>query len=636
MSNKEESEAGSVQLLQYHRPGLTAGDYHILVEQSVQIAGHSKAIAPFKAEMNFTVAGERFKLKPTDVHSVFPPDGNLGDHSNVFPHIILNRSTLPWERVAEMESTSATGLPCPWLALLLFDEDEKPKSKNLSLAELQKEGLEKFQPLQLESGQRETDEVTVIDVPAGRLIAIMPSAAELAMLAHVRFGIRPQARKNSEANSNDEELAVVISNRLPQPGKTSFAYLVSVEKRFTNVGVFNFQGDADKDLIRLVSLKSWSFACESEKKDFQQLLLAVNKTSDQPGTSATLSLPHGASDEEALLSRGFVLFPHHFRHGDQTASWFHGPLIPGQNTSPLVNLPARAAEELLRYDDTLSMFDVSYAAAWQLGRLLALQDKSISTSLYQWKRQRAQSLAQAEQWVPRLPFQKTTHVADLPKPVLSWFESLRKLKGVPFNYLVPDERMLPAESIRFFMVDHAWLDCMADGALSIGRVTSSDHLADTSHAKKNQAVADPLTGFLLRSEVVSGWPGLLVDGYTAREAHPDEKPLDVIRMERLQGGVLMCIFKGAIGRVEIYLKAETLHFGLQKDGSTFYKSLRDPGSGKPLDHKVIVELNSQHWRSQSRRTANVTVLAQSMKTDTSSEFALQMVEGAEKVIFRAR
>jgi hypothetical protein len=30
----------------------------------------------------------------------FPPDGSLGEHSNVLPHIILNRSTLPWERPA--------------------------------------------------------------------------------------------------------------------------------------------------------------------------------------------------------------------------------------------------------------------------------------------------------------------------------------------------------------------------------------------------------------------------------------------------------------------------------------------------------------------------------------------------------
>ena len=32
------------------------------------------------------------------------------------------------------------------------------------------------------------------------------------------------------------------------------------------------------------------------------------------------------------------------------------------------------------------MLDVSYAAAWQLGRLLCLQDKVLAHDLYQWKR----------------------------------------------------------------------------------------------------------------------------------------------------------------------------------------------------------------------------------------------------------
>ena len=46
----------------------------------------------------------------------------------------------------------------------------------------------------------------------------------------------------------------------------------------------------------------------------------------------------------------------------------------------------------------------------------------------------------------------TTPTADLelPETVRSWFENLILLEGVPFRYLVPDECMLPAESIRFF------------------------------------------------------------------------------------------------------------------------------------------------------------------------------------------
>ena len=624
MSQEVKPETRYVKFLEHHRPGLTPGDYEIVVNQSVKVTiGGRDQIQPFTKEQKFTVAGERFELKPTDVEAVFPPDGNLGDHSNVFPHIILNRSTLPWERVADVERAQAG---VPWLALLLFDADEKPKVQSLTLAELKKGGVEQFQPqpLILEKGQHNDDVVTVIDVPASRLKEIMPTAEELVLLAHVRFGTNP----NGE--SNGEEVAVVISNRLPQPGKTSFAYLVSLEKRLRN-GVL--EGDG---VIRLVSLQSWSFACEDHKKDFKELLRDLNKTSGPP---ATLRLPRVASSTETLetfLSKGYVVLPHHFRHGDQTASWFHGPLIAGHIKNPGMKLPARTADALVRYDPDLSMFDVSYSAAWELGRLLALQDKAFSTSLYQWKRERAQSVAQGKQWLARVPFQKLMQAGDPPDPVSDWFESLRKLEGVPFNYLVPDERMLPAESIRFLRVDETWVDCLADGAFSIGRVSSSDHATDKLQAKSLAAsIEEPRTGFLLRSEVVTGWPGLQVAAYAEKESDEKQIALKVSRIDQLEGGVLLCIFKGEIGRVEVSQKVEALHFGLKLEGSVFSKVLRDPESGKPTTQ--IVTLNdSSHWRSKPLRKLNVTALASLLNSNqtTSSQFALQMVEGAEKVIFR--
>ena len=35
------------------------------------------------------------------------------------------------------------------------------------------------------------------------------------------------------------------------------------------------------------------------------------------------------------------------------------------------------------------MLDVSYAAAWQLGRLMAVRDKSFAFALYRWKQEAA-------------------------------------------------------------------------------------------------------------------------------------------------------------------------------------------------------------------------------------------------------
>jgi hypothetical protein len=320
-------------------------------------------------------------------------------------------------------------------------------------------------------------------------------------------------------------------------------------------------------------------------------------------------------------------------------------MLPGQNKTPKMDLPAQSADELVRYDPDLSMFDVSYTAAWQLGRLLALQDKDLSTGLYQWKRQHAQRVAQNKQRIEMerqllyLPFQRETP-ADLPKDIALWFASLRKLEGVPFNYLVPDDRMLPAESVRFFRVDQSWVDCLADGAFSIGRVASSDHEADTLLGAQSPATADdgPRTGFFLRSEIMSGWPGLVVDGFSDQEG---KQSLDVVRMERLGAGVLLCIFAGEVARVDIHQKPEMLHFGLDADHGNFSKTLRDSTTGAELPN-TKVHLDHTHWSTESPRTLNITALASSISAElpnsspfTSAQFGLQMLEGVEKVIFVA-
>jgi hypothetical protein len=79
---------------------------------------------------------------------------------------------------------------------------------------------------------------------------------------------------------------------------------------------------------------------------------------------------------------------------------------------------------------------------------------------------------------------------------------------------------LPQESIRFFFMDPEWIRCLHDGAFSIGRVLPSDHKRDAAHDQNLLAAAHgTVTGFLMRSEVVSGWPDLLVEGYDETVSH---------------------------------------------------------------------------------------------------------------------
>jgi hypothetical protein len=607
------NEPTKIEFIQYHQPALKDGDYEITLIQEIK---EEKITAnnSFRITRKFSVGAERFDLKPTDIHAVFPPDGSLGEHSNVLPHIILNRSTLPWERQSISNNNNTT-----WLALLLFEETEAPEIQIITLKTLKyiNSYPAKFPNFTLESGQHEDDKVIIVDVQKQLLEKILPTKEDLTYLAHVRQGTDEQGKLIGD------ELAVIICNRLPQKSGRSIVHLVSLEGRYNN-NWFDFQGAGDNDKIRLVSLKSWSFSCIDENQSFQGLLTNLNR---EP---STLRLPQVNNTEaEKYLSMGYVPLPHFLRQGGKTFSWYHSPLITGNNPNNNITLPIRTADELIIYNPDNGMFDVSYSAAWELGRLLALQSKNLSVSLYNWKRTHRQSLQNVETHLPVYNQPNT----ELPESIYNWFEDLNLLKGVPFNYLVPDELMLPVESIRFFYLDSLWIECLLDGAFSIGRVTTSDHKHDQEN-KTNPAVNNypTVTGFLLRSDVVSGWPGLLVDGYNevVNNDQPvdEDKKIELLRMERLSPNVLICLFKGEIKTVDIHQKPETLHFGLDLDDEKkTYKQLR---SGKNIYSGVFP------WRDKNKKVININNLAIAIKNSssfTSAQLALEMIEGVEKVRF---
>jgi hypothetical protein len=141
--------------------------------------------------------------------------------------------------------------------------------------------------------------------------------------------------------------------------------------------------------------------------------------------------------------------------------------------------------------------------------------------------------------------------AAMTNEVTAWLGRLVLLYGVPFDYLVPEEAMLPAEAIRFFFLDPIWIQSLVQGACSVGNNGYGDSIIDrvmnewvqpnqpqqqtpsSLVNKKAAGVRDrlrhqyegvdlpaqgedlhwPLTGFLLRSAVVDGWRGLEVMAY---------------------------------------------------------------------------------------------------------------------------
>jgi hypothetical protein len=189
----------------------------------------------------------------------------------------------------------------------------------------------------------------------------------------------------------------------------------------------------------------------------------------------------------------------------------------------------------------------------------------------------------------------------VPANLARFLARLRLLEGVPFNYLVPDAAMLPLETIRFFYVDRNWLDAIVQGALSVGTVNSADREKLTAlypivrrevdvaerlvrmkdadapavdAAGRPIGVAGPMTGFLMRSKIVSGWPALHVRAYAkdAGAEHDDDTIPDddvspdrvrLLRMERLAPAVLLVLFDGVPAVVHIEEPRSGIQFGVR-------------------------------------------------------------------------
>ncbi|MFJ6617669.1 hypothetical protein ACIQOW_08865 [Kitasatospora sp. NPDC091335] len=190
-------------------------------------------------------------------------------------------------------------------------------------------------------------------------------------------------------------------------------------------------------------------------------------------------------------------------------------------------------------------------------------------------------------------------------PVVDWLGHLLLLAPVPFTHLVPDSRMLPPESLRFFHTDPNWLDALVGGALGIGAQSSRDTLQDAVVAaavrtKAAQAAArhrdrqrdagpgDPdatlgrVCGILLRSALVSGWPHLAVRAVDVAGA-----PLPVLRVEHLSPTVLLCLFNGVPATVELAEPQEGFRFGVEDDGLIPLRSLLpDAGPRLPLGEQL--------------------------------------------------
>lgn len=442
----------TARFIQHHLPGLDAGEYLITISQAFSGTGIGSSSSSGGAGVDqttplrykFAVKGPRFALDPTLIHSQYPPSNTAGEFSNVLPHVVFNNLSLPWIRMPNQpgwapfegafQGTNAKyDLDAPtWMAVLVFTEadyagasiDLKVQSGTVADLMPQNSNSPNFISPLWASGDTLDDlapwedastACQYLDIPVALFQSVAPSLADLFMMAHVReveLGSAP-----AQVGQDVEDVgsySMVLGNRIPVAGQRHVAVLVSLER----MGLYlpDYQGNITPDsypasatAVRLPVMTSWAFTSTGDSFRFDSLLENLNGRNNQsplpgplPQSPLRLYPESPSAPTIQAMNQGFVPLSHLTRNGVQTASWYRGPLFPYQpdNSVPdvvVLNSDGMTptlydADALVRFDPSNGLFDLSYAAAWQLGRLLALQDQNFSVALYQWKQTTASQL----------------------------------------------------------------------------------------------------------------------------------------------------------------------------------------------------------------------------------------------------
>ena len=190
------------------RPAVPDGAYTLSVTQRLDPPGQS--VDPLTKYL--AVTGPRFTLPPDQPLSFFPPENATGAFSTRLPQIVLRRRTLPWERYIDQDEPDL-----PWLALVVLADGEGQ--------------LTTGQPVDTtglpDPDLRDGDTRDVLTVTERVISQVFPSKQDLPWLCHVR----EVDLSDTELALGDDDgwLAVVLANRLPQPGVHYTACLVSLE-----------------------------------------------------------------------------------------------------------------------------------------------------------------------------------------------------------------------------------------------------------------------------------------------------------------------------------------------------------------------------------------------------------------------
>ena len=393
--------SGTLKTHSASKPKLSEGStYLISASQDINYLD-SKGVQgqkPQSCSRKFQVQGSKIALDPSLVHSVYPPASHT-EYWNVLPHVLFNNSMVPW-----MINYQSNDKLQPWFGLLVFTHDElilspedldtlKTAAKDDTVTQNPTLSVPMtYTSLQACTGYNDINtslrgsaKTQAIFLKNDLYTAIFKDRSFKAM-SHVR-----SIDSTGMAGILDDTgtYAVTISPR-PGPRNISapqavYAHLVALPNDTGSSSKYPFTG--------LISLYSWSYTCLPSSSFATKTVMANLGRSVQPFRVSDTNISAGPSNVEWVKSRmraGYTLARYRPQSGEQTMSMHRGPLIP---TNPYAigdpsirdMPPSKFGSDLAILDREVGVLDLTFQLAWELGRTLAMSDRTFSAAVMRVK-----------------------------------------------------------------------------------------------------------------------------------------------------------------------------------------------------------------------------------------------------------
>lgn len=605
----------NISILPYILPKVTAGNYKIEVSSKNNFGESTQKV-------KFRVSGYLHNLPSTEIVSVYPPKDGEGNYAGCFPMVQFSNGALPW-----FFNPSNLSHRAPYLFLALFKESEisegiyeegkvqlttfssnalvDPPAKSQEITYLivpdqYLQFLPTYKQMTSLSHVRSKKEViksNILYKETSIVISKRMVKPATKYRAFVCAYINNETGKYDLSKNESKELIILSDWKFESSELNSFQYneerfkgntLVSNKKnKRSNSPIFSSKEEMEKFLNKApIKFNEILEGIKGEKREeYWSLLRYEGKT--LRGMLQELKFSeigftpnhHFSKDYKELIDMGKVPLLHQLKSGGKVVSWYQGPFTKlkssfnllqhieiEKNKEDKITIVPDHAEKLIFFNNNTKMLDMTYASAWQIGRILALNNLEVLEELKKWKHSLKinELIQQQNKAYSPINIAQDYSVRQLPQVLRNFVLDLLFFKNFPYYYLFPDQSFLPLESIKYFRLDNNWLLAMLFAIFSIGKNFELSffvkYVLNDNSIRNMFNLENSKFGFVIHSDILEKWPDIAINY--------NEDISEFNSITEISSSTKLFFTTEKINKISLFQKAENSHFAIDFPNSS--------------------------------------------------------------------